>query len=464
MQATWRGVDAGFQTDRGCPAGKHIALQTDPEPRKRTKAALTQTPVAAAAESSVQTASCSVKEASMQTARPKGTLKEKKTQTDTSAVRVAEVQTDGDFAARLQDVEATQARIRDLEEGRDAALSSTAAAEEELKRVWARCTRSEEALAEMKRSRDMAEKKLRAKNDALDASNESIASARAAAAADADARCAAAERDRDSLRGLADALKSELAKERKETAALEQRVRELGREAPPAASPGEEMVAQLETLHREVGDLTRAKLDLLRKLNDMEEKYRRSEADQEKWREQARLAERETDRAVAELLKVREQAQLSEWKLRRSQELEQRPPGLRSRFRVSARSLLAPLRERQPRQSRGSNRDDSTEEDTTDVGGGTDAGEGSNGDRDADTPLTRRDSVDDDHDVETASTCTSPKLDEEDIGAFMNNNALLEELERAMPKRRKSKQQRSRSNSPWAPSLRSPHGQPVLAA
>ena len=29
------------------------------------------------------------------------------------------------------------------------------------------------------------------------------------------------------------------------------------------------MVAQLETLHREVGDLTRAKLDLLRKLNDM---------------------------------------------------------------------------------------------------------------------------------------------------------------------------------------------------
>jgi hypothetical protein len=55
-------------------------------------------------------------------------------------------------------------------------------------------------------------------------------------------------------------------------------------------------------------------------------------------------------------------------------------------------------------------------------------------------------------------------LDEEDIGAFMNNNALLEELERAMPKRRKSKQQRSRSNSPWAPSLRSPHGQPVLAA
>jgi hypothetical protein len=167
---------------------------------------------------------------------------------------------------------------------------------------------------------------------------------------------------------------------------------------------------------------------------------------------------------MAELLKVREQAQLSEWKLRRSQELEQRPPGLRSRFRVSARSLLAPLRERAPRQSRGgSNRDDSTEEDTTDVGGGTDAGEGSNGDR-AEQPLTRRDSVDDDIDVETASTCTSPKLDEDDIGAYMNNNTLLEELARAMPKRRKSKQPRSRSNSPWAPSLRSPHEQPVLVS
>jgi hypothetical protein len=131
---------------------------------------------------------------------------------------------------------------------------------------------------------------------------------------------------------------------------------------------------------------------------------------------------------------------------------------------VSARSLLAPLRERAPRQSRGgSNRDDSTEEDTTDVGGGTDAGEGSNGDR-AEQPLTRRDSVDDDIDVETASTCTSPKLDEDDIGAYMNNNTLLEELARAMPKRRKSKQQRSRSNSPWAPSLRSPVEQPVMVA
>jgi hypothetical protein len=244
---------------------------------------------------------------------------------------------------------------------------------------------------------------------------------------------------------------------------LEKRIRALERETPAPASASEEMVAQLETLHHEVGDLTRAKLDLQRKLNDMEDNYRRSEGDQMKWKAQADLAESEKDRAMAELLKVREQAQLSEWKLRRTQELEQRPPGLRSRFRVSARSLLAPLRERAPRQTRGSNRGDSTEEDTTDVGGGTDAGEGSVGDRAE--PLTRRDSVDgDDIDVETASTCTSPKLDEDDIGAFMNNNTLLEELARAMPKRRKSKQQRSRSNSPWAPSLRSPHEQPVLVS
>jgi hypothetical protein len=222
------------------------------------------------------------------------------------------------------------------------------------------------------------------------------------------------------------------------------------------------MVAQLETLHREVGHLTRAKLDLQRKLNDMEDKYRRSADDQEKWQEQVKLAEDEKDRAIKDLLKVREQAQLSEWKLRRTQELEQRPPGLRSRFRVSARSLLAPLRERAPRTSRGSNRDDSTEEDTTDVGGGTDAGEGSVGD--GGEPITRRDSVDDDIDVETASTCTSPKLDEDEIGAFMNNNTLLEELARAMPQRRKSKQQRSRSNSPWTPSLRSPLEQPVLVS
>merc|ERR1719183_1820682 len=140
MQATWRGVDAGFQTERGgCSnaslqtdfRGKHIALQTEPEPRKRMKAALAQTPTATAADGSVQTSSCSVKEASIQTAKPKGTLKEKKTQTDTCAARVAEVQTDGDFSARLQDLEAAQARHRELEEGRDAALASTAATEAE---------------------------------------------------------------------------------------------------------------------------------------------------------------------------------------------------------------------------------------------------------------------------------------------------------------------------------------------
>jgi len=512
-----RGSDAGLQTD--AKACAHVGQQTLVP--TADFGAQSGTPWAPLEEAAAQTEAQSddqsaparkadVRHTMVQTASRDAATRIASTQTSGPAkqpTRAREVQTLA--SGELPEVLDAEQRAAAAEAKAQACADATAAAEAELSRLWDRFSETEERLREAQGALRLAERKRRAHGDALAAAEEKQAAAVAAAAAAAeervkaaDARAGAAQRDADQERAarerveedlrrvqnvsekssalaqasraqaektdaLVTSMQTELATERARGAQLRTEVLELEsrvrQQEDEARRREEQMGDQLEALQGEVAWLRREKQQQMNRMANLENVCIRSQKDAEEWQEQVRLLEREKERLSAEHAKVQEKLQLSEWKLRRTQDLEQRPPELRrlGGLRVSsARALLAPLRERRERRSCSHTGD--SDQGTTDGGETTDVpreDNASNADSAAHGEAPRTSNSTDREDAETTSTCTSPKIDalepleEEGEDEAMSFN-LLEELAKTLPRQRPRTRPRSRSKSrstsPWA--------------